>query len=341
MPDPRFFAAAGPFTLGAIAEMAGATIGGDADRERRFVDVASLDAAGPDDVTFLDDPRYAGQLAGSKGGAGLLRADTIDRAPPGMALLICAEPYRSFAKLAAAFYPRRARGGLVHPTAIVDPTARVADDCDIGAGAIIGAGADLGSGCEIGVNAVIGPGVVLGRACQIGPAASLLCCLVGNRVVIHAGSRIGQDGFGFVPGRDGHDKVPQLGRVIIGDDVEIGANTTIDRGTLADTVIGAGTKIDNLVQIGHNVTIGRGCIIVSQAGISGSTIVGDGVMIAGQAGLIGHLKIGEGARIGAQAGIMRDVPAGETVLGAPAVPKSQFMRQVAVLAKLASGKGRG
>jgi UDP-3-O-[3-hydroxymyristoyl] glucosamine N-acyltransferase len=163
--------------------------------------------------------------------------------------------------------------------------------------------------------------------------------MIGERVIIHPGARIGQDGFGYILGQDGHRKVPQLGRVLVGDDVEIGANTTIDRGALSDTEIGSGTKIDNLVQIGHNVRLGRGCVVVAQVGISGSTSIGDFVMIAGQAGLSGHLNIGHGARIGAQSGVMRDIAPGETVFGYPAMPRKQYMRQVALLARLAKKRG--
>jgi UDP-3-O-[3-hydroxymyristoyl] glucosamine N-acyltransferase len=204
-------------------------------------------------------------------------------------------------------------------------------------GAVIGPRAQIGAGTLIGANAVIGPDVCIGRDCSVGPGASVLCALVGNRVVLHAGVRIGQDGFGFAMGPGGHLKVPQIGRVIIQDDVEIGANTTIDRGALRDTFIGEGTKIDNLVQIAHNVVIGRHCVIVSQVGISGSTQIADYVAIGGQAGLTGHLKIGLGAQIGAQAGVMSDIPAGERWWGTPARPMADAMRLVAWLGRQALG----
>ena len=219
--------------------------------------------------------------------------------------------------------------------AIVAADAELGEGCRIDAGAVVGPRARVGRHTWVGANAVIGEAVVLGDEVRIGPGATLVCCLVGDRSIVHAGARIGQDGFGFALGASGHLKIPQLGRVVIEDDVEIGANTTIDRGAGPDTVIGSGTKIDNLVQIGHNVRVGRGCVIVSQAGISGSTVVGDGVMIAGQAGLVGHLHIGDGARIGAQAGVMRDVETGTTVFGAPATVAHEFWRRVAALARLA------
>jgi UDP-3-O-[3-hydroxymyristoyl] glucosamine N-acyltransferase len=210
----------------------------------------------------------------------------------------------------------------------------------IEAGAVIGERAELGAGCHVGPNAVIGEAVVIGPNCRIGAGATLSHCLLGARVVIYPGARIGQAGFGFALGTEGMTKVPQLGRVIIEDDVEIGANSTIDRGSGPDTVIGAGTMIDNLVQIGHNVRLGKGCVIIAQAGVAGSTRIGDHAILAAQAGLIGHLTIGHAARIGAQAGVMRDVPDGESVIGSPAVPVRQFFREVATVQRLAKEKGK-
>ena len=187
----------------------------------------------------------------------------------------------------------------------------------------------------IGPNVVVGPDVRIGRDCAIGANSTVLCALIGDRVILHPGVRVGQDGFGFAMGPGGHLKVPQIGRVVIQDDVEIGANATIDRGANRDTVIGQGTKIDNLVQIAHNVVIGRNCVIVSQVGISGSCELGDFVAIGGQAGLAGHLKIGMGAQIGASSGLMNDVPAGQRWIGAPAKPIKEFWREIAALGKLA------
>jgi UDP-3-O-[3-hydroxymyristoyl] glucosamine N-acyltransferase len=223
----------------------------------------------------------------------------------------------------------------VHPAAVVEPDARLDSTAEIGPLAVIGARAEIGPRCRIGPGVVIGEGVVLGPDCRIGALASLSHALLGARVAVYPGARIGQDGFGFAVTPAGYRSVPQLGRVVLEDDVEVGANTTIDRGSLHDTIIGAGSRLDNLVQIGHNVRLGRGCVIVAQVGISGSTILEDHVMIGGQAGLIGHLRIGKRARIGAQAGVMSDVAGGTEVLGAPAMPVRDFFRQVAALRRLA------
>ena len=338
MPDPRFFRAAGPFPLGELARIAGAELGDGCDPAALLSDVAPLNRAGPADVVFLDDKRYLAQLSQTRAGACLLRPSVAGDAPAGVALLLTDEPQRGFACIAEAFYPRNAEPPAVHPSAIVAPSARIGGGSCIAAGAVISEAAEIGNDCSIGANTLVGPGVVLGNSSTVGAGASLMCCIIGERVIIHSGARLGQDGFGYIIGRDGHRKVPQLGRVLVGDDVEIGANTTIDRGALGDTEIGSGTKIDNLVQIGHNVRLGRGCVVVAQVGISGSTSVGDFVMIAGQAGLSGHLNVGHGARIGAQSGVMRDIAPGETVFGYPAMPGKQYMRQVALLARLAKKK---
>lgn len=338
MPDPRFFSAAGPFTLEMLAKISGAEIGEGTDPARTFRDVASLDEAGREQVSFLDNRKYVESFKKSKAGACLAHPDFADKAPPGMALLLTPEPYRAYGEVAEAFYPVHKPVSAIAPTAFVDETALLGEGCSVGPGAVVGKGAELGRRCLIGPNAVIGPGVVLGDDCAIGPGATLAFCILGDKVIVHTGVRIGQDGFGFALGPQGHRKVPQLGRVLIGDDVEIGANTTIDRGAVPDTVIGDGTKIDNLVQIGHNVRLGRGCIVVSQVGISGSTTIGDFVMIGGQTGFAGHLNIGDGVQIAAQSGVMRDIPPGLKVGGAPALPVREWLRGIAVLEKMGKKK---
>ncbi len=338
MPDPRFFSAAGPFTLEKLAKISGAEIGAGADPGRIFADVASLDAAGREQVSFLDNKKYVERFKTSDAGACLLHPDFAEMAPPGMALLLTPEPYRAYGDVAEAFYPLPSPVSAIAPTAVVHGTARLGEGCSVGPGAVIGKEAELGRRCVVGPNTVIGSGVVLGDDCSIGPGATLVCCILGAKVIVHCGVRIGQDGFGFALGPQGHRKVPQLGRGVIGNDVEIGANTTIDRGAVPDTVIGDGTKIDNLVQIGHNVRLGRGCIVVSQVGISGSTTIGDFVMIGGQAGLTGHLSIGDGAQIAAQSGVMRDISPGIKVGGAPALPVRDWLRGVAALERMGKKK---
>jgi UDP-3-O-[3-hydroxymyristoyl] glucosamine N-acyltransferase len=326
-------------SLAALAEIAGATLAGNADAGQPVADVAPLDTAGPADLSFFDNKKYLAAFAASRAGACLIRPDAAAAAPKGMALLLCPDPYRAYAHVAAAFYPRPPLRVGQAASAIVDASARVSPGCQIEAGAVIGANVEIAADCLIGANAVIGEGVAIGSGSVIGANSTISHARIGARVFIHPGVRIGQDGFGFAMSPQGHLKVPQLGRVEIGDDVEIGANSTIDRGAGPDTVIGHGCKIDKLVQIGHNVQLGRGCIIVAQVGISGSTKLGDFVVVAGQAGLTGHLQIGSGARIGAQAGVMRDVAAGQTIGGSPAVPMTQWLRQTAELSRMARKKG--
>ena len=339
MADPRFFSRAGPFTLAELSKLSGARLLRPEDAGRRCSDVQPLEAAGPDDLSVLENRRYIDAFLGSRAGAAFVDEKTAERAPPGMALLVSSEPYKSYALAAQAFYPPAEIGARRAPSALVDPAAFVPEDCDIGPNVVIEPRVRLGRRCRIGANTVIAAGVEIGDDCRIGANVTLSHCLIGARVVLHPGVRIGQDGFGFAPDPAVPVKVPQLGRVIIGDDVDIGANSTIDRGSGHDTVIGSGSMIDNLVQIGHNVVLGRCCVLAGQVGISGSTRLDDFVMIGGQGGLAGHLRIGKGARIAAKSGLMRDVPAGETVCGSPAVPLAEFMRQTAVLQRLAKKKG--
>lgn len=338
MADTRFFVRAGPHSLAALASLSGAELRDEADGERLFYDVAPLETAGPADVAFLDNRKYAAAFSRSRAGAAFVAPDLAERAPAGMALLISAEPYKAFARAAQAFYPEPPAVPGRAPTAVIDPTATVPDDCEISAHVVISAAVRLGARCRVGPNTVIGPGVEMGEDCRIAANVTLSHCRLGERVVIHPGARIGQPGFGFAPDPVRPVKIPQLGLVIIGDDVDIGANTTIDRGSGHDTEIGAGTMIDNLVQIGHNVVLGRGCVLVAQVGISGSTRLGQYVMVGGQAGLVGHLRIGDGARIAAQSGVLHDVPPGASVGGTPAVPARIWARQAAILRRLAKKK---
>jgi UDP-3-O-[3-hydroxymyristoyl] glucosamine N-acyltransferase len=339
MADPRFFTVAGPFTAAELAVRTGAQLAGDRDGARILTDVAPLESAGPEHVAFLDNRKYVDSFRRTRAGAAFVHPDLAGAAPAGMTLLVTPQPYRGYALAAQAFHPDPPPVPGIAPTAVVDAHARLGEGCAVAAHAVIGPGAELGRRCLVGANAVIGAGCVLGDDVRIGANATLSHCILGSRVRVYPGVRIGQDGFGFAPDPGGHVKVPQLGRVLVGDDVEIGANTTIDRGAGPDTVIGTGTVIDNLVQIGHNVQLGRGCVIVAQVGISGSTRLGDFVMVGGQGGLAGHLTIGTGARIAAQSGVMRDVAPGETVMGYPAVPIREHHKQTALLRRLVAKKG--
>lgn len=339
MADPRFFTVAGPFSLKTLAERTGAKLDAASDPERLMRDVAPLETAGPGELAFLDNRKYLRAFEVTRAGAAFVDPALAASAPKGLALLLTPQPYRAYAIAAQAFYPEPQPEPHVHPSATIDPSARIGEGAVIGPHAVIEARAELGRRCRIGACSVIGRGAVLGDDVRIGANVTVSHAIIGSRVTLYPGVRVGQDGFGFAPDPKGAVKVPQLGRVVIENDVEIGANCTIDRGAGPDTVIGAGTMIDNLVQIGHNVQIGRGCILVSQVGISGSTKLGDRVMIGGQAGFIGHITIGAGARIAAQAGVMEDVPPGGTVGGSPAVPQQQFLRQVALLRRLATRKG--
>jgi UDP-3-O-[3-hydroxymyristoyl] glucosamine N-acyltransferase len=329
--DPRFFRRAGPFSVAAVADAAEAEA---PPRRLMLTGVAPLQTAAPDQVSFLDNRKYLPALLATRAGAVIVHPDLASRVPSGTVPLVTDEPYAAWSRVATLFHPLPPAEPGVHQSAVVSPEARVDPTAEVGPLAVIGARAEVGPRCRIGALAVLGEGVVLGADCRIGTHASLSHALVGNRVYIYPGARIGQDGFGFAVTAEGFRSVPQLGRVVIEDDVEIGANTTIDRGSLHDTVVGAGSRLDNLVMIGHNVQLGRGCVIVAQAGISGSTIVEDHVVIAGQAGLVGHVRIGQRARIGAQAGVIADVPAGADVVGSPAQPIKAFFREQATLRRI-------
>ena len=343
----RFFPPSSAPSLAEVASWSGATLAVGVDPGRVIRDVAAIDQAGPDDLTFLDNPRYIDALRRTRAAAVLVGPRHAGVAPATCAALIASEPYRAMASVMARLYPSAVKPGSVFgetgisPTALVHPTARLEPGVVVDPGAVIGRGAEIGARTIIGANAVIGPEVRIGRDGSVGASTTIMAALIGDRVTIHPGTHIGQDGFGFALGARGHLKVPQIGRVIIQDDVEIGAGVTIDRGANRDTVIGEGAKIDNLVQIGHNVVIGRHAVLVAQSGVSGSSAIGDFAALGGQAGIAGHLTIGAGAQVAAAAGVMTDVPAGERWAGAPAKPVREFFREVAAIKRLAGSAARG
>jgi len=338
MADRRFFRLAGSFELGHLAGLTGSTLSDPSRAGVKITDVAPLDIAEREHLSFLDNKKYIETFRSTKAAACFVRPELAALAPEGTVCLVNRNPYKAYAIAAAAFYPAEKPKAVRAASAAVHETAIIGEDCTIEEGAVIGANVRIGARCRVQAHAVIREGVEIGDDCDIGAHVTISHALVGSKVRIYPGACIGRQGFGFAIDAAGFTAVPQLGRVLIESDVEIGANTTIDRGAGPDTVIGQGTRIDNLVQIGHNVKIGKYCIIVAQVGISGSTQIGDFAMLGGQAGLAGHIKIGSGAKVAAQSGITRDVGAGEEVMGSPAVPLRQSMRQAAVLAKLALKK---
>ena len=332
MTEPSFFPAPEPLSLGAISELTGATLPDAGLAGRMFGNVASLERAGPSDVAYCEGRKFSALLRKTAAGACLVRKGEASIVPEGTVALVCDQPHRAFVILARHLHPEAVRGVPlgergVSPQAAIDPSARIEAGVRVEPFAVIGPDVEVGAGSAIASGAVIGRGVRIGRGTMISAGATLSHALLGDRVVIHPGVRIGQDGFGFLPGAGGHLKIPQIGRVIIQDDVEIGANSAIDRGSNRDTVIGEGTKIDNLCQIAHNVVIGRHCLIAGNAGISGSVTIGDFVMIGGGVGVRDNVTIGSGARIAGASGVSSDVPPGEIWGGLPAIPVEQWQRE--------------
>jgi UDP-3-O-[3-hydroxymyristoyl] glucosamine N-acyltransferase len=344
MNEPIFLRRSGGLTLDEIASVAGAAIASRSPRTGRIVNIAPLDRAGPGDLTFLESRNFAEAAAATHAGACLTTAALAKELPNHVSVLTVREPYRAFVMAARELFPQSLRpSSLSRPGdfagAHIDASARVEDGVGIEPGAVIGPEAEIGSGTVIGANAVIGAGVRIGRDCSVGANSVISNTLIGDRVIVHPGCNIGQDGFGFVMGGQGHLKVPQVGRVIIQDDVEIGAGTTVDRGAIRDTIIGEGTKIDNLVQVGHNVSIGRHCVIVAQTGISGSSTLEDFVVLGARVGLNTNVTIGEGAQIAGVSVVHGNVPAGAKWGGMPAKPLKQWFREMVILDRLARQKG--
>ncbi|MEA2952973.1 MAG: UDP-3-O-[3-hydroxymyristoyl] glucosamine N-acyltransferase [Alphaproteobacteria bacterium] len=342
MTETSFYKPTRGFTVGEIAALTGAEPRSGCSLDHRIVNVAPLDSAGPNDLAFLDNVKYSSQLSATRAGACLMTARFEEQAPTRLNVLRSREPYRAFVTVTRELFPEALRPSslfdakAVASGASIHPSARLEIGVVVDPGAVIGPRAEIGAGTVIGPNAVIGPQVRIGRDCSIGAASSILNALIGDRVIVHPGCRLGQDGFGFVMGPAAHVKVPQIGRVIIQDDVEIGAGTTIDRGAIRDTVIGEGTKIDNLVQVGHNTAIGRHCIIVAQTGISGSVTLEDYVVLGARSGVRDHVRVGEGAQIAGTSVAMADVPAGAQWGGSPAKPIKQWKREIFALKRLAA-----
>lgn len=334
MADPRFFAAAPPRALRSIASDLGLECRGPADGVV-ISGVAPLSMAGRGDIAQVTARSYLAAAWASEAGAFLIPSEMAGDMPPDRAVLIAADPRLQYARIAALFFPEPPVEPGIAADATVAPGAKIAPGARVESGAVIGADAVIGAGSVIGAGACLGRAVVIGARCSIGPRTTLTHALIGSDVRILPGAAIGQDGFGYVLGPDGLERVPQLGRVVIEDNVDIGANTTIDRGAGADTVIGTGTKIDNQVQIGHNCRIGRHCVIAAHSGISGSVTIGDFVQLGGKAGIADHVTIGSRARVAAGAGVMRDIPEGEVWGGLPARPMRVWHRESIALSRLA------
>lgn len=333
--DPRFFPAGSALTLAEAAAAAGGELVG-GDPALRITGVGPLQSAGATEVSFLDNRRYLPLLADSRAAAVVLAPELLARLPEGRVAIVTKQAYLGFGRIARALHPVAPPRPGIHPTAAIDAAARIGAGVEVGPFAVIEAGAEIGKGCIIGPHAVVGAGVVLGEGCRIGAHASLSHCIAGRFVVLHPGARVGQEGFGFAVTPEGRfETMPQLGRVLLEDFVEIGANACVDRGSQSDTVLGAGTRLDNLVQIGHNVSTGKGCVLVAHVGIAGSTRLGNGVQMGGQSGVAGHVEIGDRVQVAAQSGVMSDVGPGEIVGGSPAWPMRETLRAFAALRKLA------
>lgn len=333
MIDLRFHASSGPAPLARLLRSAGH--GGDVDSDLVITGVSELDIAGPGELSLASGRKYVAALEGSAAGAVIVERDLLDKVPPSSVAIPADRPHELFADVLDLLYPTNTR----HTIELHGATSPLIED-----GVVLGANVVLGEGCEIGRNTVIGPntvigaGVAIGRDCIIGSNCTISCAYLGSHVVLHAGVRIGSEGFGWLDFGSSNRKIPQLGRVIVQDRVEIGANSTIDRGALGDTIIGEGTKIDNLVQIGHNCRVGRNCLIAAMSGLSGGTVLEDGVLMGGGAGTSGHLTIGAGTVVRGRSAVIGSWPAGSDIAGTPARDIKEAMREVVAIRRLLKGE---
>jgi UDP-3-O-[3-hydroxymyristoyl] glucosamine N-acyltransferase len=338
MPDDRFFERAGPFPLSKIAAIVGAEPLQSGNDEIVIHDIAPLDTAGSDDISVFSDVRYLDSLAPTRARMIMISRDLARHVADPMRLMFVKNPRLAYAQVGHLFYPSPALKPGIDANARVHDSAVIGEGSQIDAGAVIGRGVEIGERCHIAFNAVLGEGVRLGDDCKVGSNSNISHALIGDRVGIESCVTIGSQGFGFVPNGRGLTRMLQLGRVVIEDDVQIGANCAIDRGATGDTLIGAGCVLDNLVQIAHNVRLGRHCVICAQVGVAGSTVVGDGVTLGGQVGVADHLNVGARARIAGKSGVTRDVEPGAVLGGFPAIAIKSWHRQTVGLARLFRGK---
>lgn len=333
MVDTVFYKHNGTKSIQEIAAIADAVLITEGKENEQIENICSIESAGSQDLCFFYDKKNKDKAAHIKAKACITTEELARFIPEGVIILTCSNPKLSFINLVSSFYAENRPAPQISPNATIAQSAKIGQNCSIAAGVVIEDDVVIGDNCIIEPNAVIGRGCKIGNNCRIGNNASIAYCLMGNDCYIYTGARIGQDGFGFSVVNGQHKRIPQIGRVIIGNDVEIGANTCVDRGALDDTIIGDGCRVDNLVQIAHNDKIGKCCILVAQTGIAGSCTFGDYVVCGGQTGFADHLNIGSGAQVGAQSGVMRDIEPGAIVMGTPTVPFKDFMRQVAFLQK--------